>query len=91
PFSLIKLDIGDLQKDPGRLIDEAGSIGLFGGQKLIWIRGAANEKYLVDSLQQLSEKPLEGTSVIIEAGDLKKGALLRKIAETARSVATIPC
>lgn len=91
PFSLIKLDIGDLQKDPGRLIDEAGAIGLFGGEKLLWIRGAANEKYLVDSLQLLSQKPLEGTSIIIEAGDLKKGSLLRKLAETARSVATIPC
>lgn len=91
PFSLIKLDIGDLQKDPGRLMDEAGSIGLFGGEKLIWIRGAANEKYLVDSLQLLAAKPPEGTSVIVEAGDLKKGSLLRKVVEGARTVAVIPC
>jgi DNA polymerase-3 subunit delta len=91
PFSLIKLDVGDLQKDPGRLIDEAGAIGLFGGEKLLWIKGAGNEKYLVDSLQLLSQKPLEGTSIIVEAGDLKKGSLLRKVAEAARSVATIPC
>ncbi|MGO7823201.1 DNA polymerase III subunit delta, partial [Rhizobium ruizarguesonis] len=27
-FSLTKLDIGDLQKDPGRLVDEVQSIGL---------------------------------------------------------------
>ena len=91
PFSLIRLDIGDLQKDPGRLIDEAGSIGLFGGEKLLWIKGAANEKYLADSLQSLSSKPLEATTIIVEAGDLKKGALLRKIAEATRSIATIPC
>lgn len=50
PFSLIKLDIADLQRDQGRLLDETGAIGLFGGDKLVWIRGAANEKYLVDSL-----------------------------------------
>jgi DNA polymerase-3 subunit delta len=91
PFSLIKLDVSDLQKDPGRLIDEAGSIGLFGGEKLIWIRGAANEKYLVDSVQILAEKPLEATSVIIEAGDLKKGSLLRKTSESVRSIMTVPC
>ena len=91
PFSLIKLDIGDLQKDPGRLMDEAGSIGLFGGEKLIWIRGAANEKYLVDALQLLAAKPPEGTSVIVEAGDLKKGSLLRKVVEGARTAAVIPC
>ena len=91
PFSLTKLDIGDLQKDPGRLVDEAQSIGLFGGEKLIWIKGAANEKYLVDALVLLAEKPLEAAHLIVEAGDLKKGSLLRKTAETARSVATIPC
>ncbi|MFK0334164.1 DNA polymerase III subunit delta [Rhizobium sp. NPDC090275] len=91
PFSLIKLDISDLQKDQGRLLDEAGAIGLFGGQKLIWIRGAANEKYLVDALQVLAQKPPEATFIIIEAGDLKKGSLLRKTSEAARSVATIPC
>ncbi len=91
PFSLIKLDIGDLQRDQGRLLDEAGAIGLFGGDKLIWIRGAANEKYLVDSLQALSANMPDGTFVLIEAGDLKKGSLLRKAAETARTVMAIPC
>ncbi len=91
PFSLIKLDIADLQKDQGRLLDEAGSMGLFGGEKLIWIRGAANEKYLVDSLQLLSAKTLQDTFLIIEAGDLKKGSLLRKTAEAARGIATVPC
>lgn len=89
PFSLTKLDVGDLQKDPGRLVDEVQSIGLFGGEKLIWIRGAANEKYLVDSLALLAEKPLEAAYLIVEAGDLKKGSLLRKTAEAARSVMTI--
>lgn len=91
PFSLIKLDISDLQKDQGRLLDEAGAIGLFGGDKLIWIRGAANEKYLVDALNILAQKTLEGTFLIVEAGDLKKGSLLRKASETPRSVMTIPC
>jgi DNA polymerase-3 subunit delta len=91
PFSLIKLDIADLQKDQGRVLDEAGAIGLFGGDKLIWIRGAANEKYLVEALQLLSQKPLEQTFLIVEAGDLKKGSLLRKASEAARSIMTIPC
>jgi len=91
PFSLIKLDIADLQRDQGRLLNEAGAIGLFGGDKLIWIRGASNEKYLVDSLQLLSDKVPEATAVIVEAGDLKKGSLLRKTAETARSIIAIPC
>jgi DNA polymerase-3 subunit delta len=91
PFSLLKLDATDLNGDPGRLIDEVNSIGLFGGERLVWVRGAANEKALVDALQVITEKPPESCFVIIEAGDLKKGSALRKIGEGARSVAAIAC
>jgi len=91
PFSVIKLDVSDLQGNPGRVVDEVNSFGLFGGSKLVWIRGVANEKSLIDSLQYLAENPPEGSYLLIEAGDLKKGSGLRKIAEASRSVATIPC
>ncbi|MDI7923266.1 DNA polymerase III subunit delta [Ferirhizobium litorale] len=91
PFSVTRLDVADLQGDPGRLIDEANAIGLFGGEKLIWVRGAANEKVLVDSLQLLSQNPLVGSTVIIEAGDLKKGSGLRRIAESSKNLVAIPC
>ena len=92
PFSVTKLDVGDLQKEPGRLVDEAQSIGLFGGEKLIWVKGATNEKYLVDAVGFLAGASLEAASIIIEAGDLKKGAALRKTVEAARSAAVaIPC
>jgi len=43
PFAMLKLDVSDLQGDPGRLLDEVNSLGLFGGSKLVWLRGAANE------------------------------------------------
>lgn len=91
PFSLLKLDVGDLQNDAGRLLDEVNSIGLFGGERLVWIRGAANEKALVDSLQVIATNPPDTSFVIVEAGDLKKGSGLRKVAESSRSVACIPC
>jgi len=91
PFSVIKLDVTDLQSDAGRLLDEVNAIGLFGGEKLVWIRGAANEKSLVDSLQIIADSPPDASFVIIEAGDLKKGSGLRKVAEPSRAVATIPC
>ncbi|XAZ23476.1 DNA polymerase III subunit delta [Sinorhizobium sp. B11] len=91
PFSVTKLDVGDLQKEPGRLVDEAQSIGLFGGEKLIWVRGAANEKYLVDAVAFLSGASLDAASIIVEAGDLKKGSALRKTVEAARTAMAIPC
>ncbi|OCO99773.1 MULTISPECIES: DNA polymerase III subunit delta [unclassified Ensifer] len=91
PFSVLKLDVSELALSPGRLLDEVNAIGLFGGEKLVWVRGAANEKALVDALQILATEPPSGSYVIVEAGDLKKGAALRKIGETARSVACIAC
>jgi DNA polymerase III subunit delta len=91
PFAVIKLDAADLQKSPGRLREEMLSIGLFGGERLVWVRGAANEKALVDGLTALSAEKTLGSSLIIEAGDLKKTAALRKAAESARNVASIPC
>ncbi|MBB3444988.1 DNA polymerase III subunit delta [Rhizobium sp. BK379] len=91
PFSVTKLDVGDLQKEPSRLLDEAQSIGLFGGEKLIWVRGAANEKYLVDAVAFLSGASLDAASIIVEAGDLKKGSALRKTVEAARTAVAIPC
>jgi DNA polymerase-3 subunit delta len=90
-FALIKLDAADIQSDPGRLIDEVSAFGLFGGEKLIWIRGAANEKQLVDGLAYLASHTPEGSYVLVEAGDLKKGSALRKVAEGERSIACIAC
>lgn len=91
PFSLIKLDGSDLQQSPGRVLDEVNTIGLFGGEKLVWIRAAGTEKTLVDSLSTLAQQPPEGSYVIVEAGDLKKGTGVRKIGEAARSVVAIAC
>ncbi|WP_112964558.1 DNA polymerase III subunit delta [Agrobacterium sp. fls2-241-TYG-188a] len=90
-FASLKLTASDLQGDPGRLLDEVNSIGLFGGEKLVWVKGAANEKALVDALQVLSDNPPESSFLIVEAGDLKKGTGLRKIAEPSRAIAAIPC
>lgn len=91
PFSLIKLDVADLRNDSGRLIDETNSIGLFGGERLVWIRGASNEKPVIDALSIIAETPPETTFLIIEAGDLKKTAGLRKLADGSRNVIAIPC
>ncbi len=90
-FALIRLDVSDIQSDPGRLVDEVNAFGLFGGEKLIWVRGAANEKQLVDGLSHLAANPPEGSYLLIEAGDLKKGSALRKVAESERSIACIAC
>ena len=91
PFAITKIEAADIQKTPGRLLEEMQSIGLFGGEKLVWVRNAANEKGLVDGLAALTTGEPPEAYLIIEAGDLKKGSALRKAAEAARSVASVPC
>ena len=91
PFSLIRLDGSDLQQNPGRLLDEVNTIGLFGGEKLIWVRASGSEKPLVDGFSLLAQQSPISSFVIVEAGDLKKTAALRKSGETARSVISVAC
>lgn len=91
PFALIKLDTIDLQSDPDRLLNEANTIGLFGGQRLIWLRAGGAEKVLLDSVTRIAEDPSLDCFVIIEGGDLKKGTALRKLAESNRAIVAVAC
>lgn len=90
-FSFMRLEAGDINSDPGRLFDEANSTGLFGGEKLIWIKGAGADKTLSEALSGLAQNPPSDAWIIVEAGDLKKGANLRKAAEQAAAAMAIPC
>jgi DNA polymerase-3 subunit delta len=90
-FSFMRLDSSDITSDPGRLFDEAYSTGLFGGEKLIWIKGAGADKNLADAVAALAEKAPDNAWIIIEAGDLKKGVNLRKAVESATAAIAIPC
>lgn len=91
PFSVVRLEANDLQSDPGRLADEIGSMGLFGGEKLVWIKSTGADKRIADTLSQLPESQFSGAYLVVEAGDLKKGAALRKLGETASHILLVPC
>jgi DNA polymerase III subunit delta len=90
-FSVVKLDAGEIGGQPGRLIDEMNAIGLFGGDRLVWIRNAGSEKGLSDALDILAQQPAGPSTLIIEAGDLKKGTGLRKVAESSSAAVAIAC
>lgn len=90
-FSFMRLEASDINSDPGRLFDEANSTGLFGGEKLIWIKGAGADKGLSEAVSGLAESPPSNAWIVIEAGDLKKGANLRKAAESAAAAIAIAC
>ncbi|MBB4075842.1 DNA polymerase-3 subunit delta [Bartonella fuyuanensis] len=91
PFSTIRLDAAEIDKDPARLENEAHTLSLFGGDRLIWIFNAANQKGFLAALKLLIEKPPEACFILIEAGDLKKGTGLRNAVETASKAMALPC
>ncbi|MET3559459.1 DNA polymerase-3 subunit delta [Bartonella japonica] len=91
PFSTIRLDAAEIDKDPARLGNEARTLSLFGGDRLIWISNGANQKGFLTALKLLIEEPPEMCFVLIEAGDLKKGTGLRNVVETASKAMALPC
>lgn len=89
PFTVTRLDGDSLAGDPARLADEAGTLSMFGGRRLIWVR--AGEKPIAAAVAPLLAAPPEGAAILIEAGDLKKTAPLRTDAERSAAAAVIPC
>ncbi len=89
PFALIRMD-ADNAAEPGRLMDEAGTIGMFGGARLIRISGSTRRN-LAEAVRPVMDYPPVDCWIIIEAGDLKKDSALRKIAERSKSAMAIPC
>ncbi len=90
PFSTIKLDADDAASDPSRIADEAHTVSMFGGNRLVWIKGAT-QKNLAGAVQPVLDLPPTDAIVIIEAGDLKKSAPLRTRIEKAKGAITLPC
>lgn len=91
PFSMIKLDMDSLSADPDKLMNEAYTISMFGGSRLIWLRGVANDAFFVKQLERLLNDPPQSCFCILEAGDLKKGTKVRDLVERGKSGQAIPC
>ena len=89
PFALVRLDGDELASDPARLIDEATTIPLFGGRRAIRIR--AGNRNFVPAVEAVLAARLIDCRIVIEAGDLKRGAALRNACERAKSAVAIPC
>ncbi len=89
PFSVIRIDGDSLTGSPGRLAEEAHTIGMFGGRRLVWVR--AGEKPIGPAVAELLRAPPSDSLVLIEAGDLKRTAPLRTEAERSPHAAVIAC
>ncbi len=91
PFSVVKMDGADVEKGEGRLSQEARTVPMFTDRRLLWVRNAAGQKGLADEVKALLAEPPRDATILIEAGDLKKGAPLRTVVEAAESAMALPC
>ncbi|HWM80868.1 MAG TPA: DNA polymerase III subunit delta [Pseudolabrys sp.] len=90
PFSLARIEGEDLAGNPGRLVEEAHTVPLFGGRRAVWLRVGARHN-AAPAVEGLIAAPPQDCRVIIEAGELRKTAPLRALCEKARNAAAIAC
>jgi DNA polymerase-3 subunit delta len=89
PLRLVRLDGEAISRDPGILADEAYAIAMFGGSRAIWIDAQGRD--LLPALEPLFASPPEDCTIVVRAGQLRKGAPLRIPFEKASNAASVEC
>ncbi|MBI4275149.1 MAG: DNA polymerase III subunit delta [Rhizobiales bacterium] len=89
PFSLVRIDGDELASNPARLIEESGTVPLFGGRRAILVK--SGNRSIVPAVEAAIAAPSPDCRIVIEAGDLRRGTPLRTLCERAKSVIAIPC
>jgi len=90
PFAHVRLEAQALADDPRLLAEEAHSIPFFGGRKAISIRLAGNWS-IVPAVELILAAPPVDAWVVIDGGDLRKTSPIRRLTETSRGAAAVPC
>lgn len=88
-FQLVRLSGDELASDPLKLVDEANTIGMFGGRRAI--RVSPTSKALLPAVEPLLATPSRDAVIVIEAGDLQRSNPLRQACERARTALAVPC
>lgn len=88
-FSYVRMD-ADEAAATGRLVEEADSISMFGNGRLIRVSGQTR-KNLAGAVKIVLDRIPVDCRIIIEAGDLKRDAPLRRLVEKAAGAVAIPC
>lgn len=86
--SIVTLEGSEVDADPSVLAVEAKTISLFGGKRIVRVRGAS--KSLVMTLAELKDDPA-GAAIVLEAGNLAPKDALRALVEAARLGRALPC
>ena len=88
PGDILRIGERDMAEQPDILAVEAKTMPMFGGPKII--RVTAGPKLKPELVEEVLGSPMEAR-LLIEAGNLKPASKLRKLFETARRAAALPC
>ncbi len=89
-FRVADLTADALTKDAARLNDEAASLSLIGGRRLVRVRDA-DDGIGVAFDRFFKAPPLGDAFIVVEAGDLGPRSSLRRAFEAAKEAAAIAC
>jgi DNA polymerase-3 subunit delta len=89
PMRLVRLEGDAVARDPGALADEAYAIPMFGGSRAIWIDAQGRD--LLPAFEPLFDRPPTDCTIVVKAGQLKKGTGLRAAFESSPARASIEC
>ena len=81
------LDPGGLKGDPGKLVDEAAGMGLFGDRKTLWIEPVGND--FAAAAEALLGAPATEHPVVAIAGTLTKASKLLKLVEPGKQAVAL--
>jgi DNA polymerase III subunit delta len=88
-FALVRLDGDTGLAEPGRLVDEARSISMFGGKRVIHV--SPGGRNIQQQIEILLEDPPDQTLIVISAGELRAGHALRSLCEGSERAISIAC
>lgn len=96
PFNVAQITDTDIDGDPGRLADELSAQSLMGGRRLVRVKLAGERAAIDRAASEALKLHAEGgfnpaAFLLVEAGALGRDSALRKIAERAEGVVSIPC
>lgn len=89
PFRVTELDAAAFVADPARLADEAAAISMTGGRRAVWLRRA--DGHATELLADFLDDPPGDALVVVEAGELSSSAALRRLFESSKVGAALPC
>lgn len=89
PFQMVSLAGDDVADDPGLLIDEARTIGLFQTRRAIHV--SLGRKSIVEPLKLLTQDSPKDCIIVVSAGQLRPEAPVRTLCARAKAAAAIEC